>query len=159
VNSSNAQWRSLLGSPKPNNYQRDVELLLRVAAFDEGLQKYERPLKEFLNNFMKRHQKSPAVWLEVIRDKLTRGIEIAAKHLGSKPFHVRGPLNAAALDSVICAVMRNLDSPQQGLIERYEALRTDPKFLTLISTSTADEASVQERFRMASERLYPSVTA
>ena len=49
----NADWRSILGKPKLDKHQRDVELLLRIFAMFERSSKYEKPMKEFLNQTMK----------------------------------------------------------------------------------------------------------
>jgi len=154
VNSSNRDWRRLLGTETLSPFQRDVELLLRVLTFSDTDSTYVRPLKEFMNKYMLLHRNADEPWLAEQRIRLERSLKIAADNLGERPFHVRGPLNAAVLDSVLCAVIGNSSKPQGDLRKHYQELTKDKDYLNLVAQSTSDEASVKARFTRAAETLY-----
>jgi len=48
-------WRKILGKPLLDKHQKDVELLLRIFALVGAAKNYEKPMKEFLNKAMTKH--------------------------------------------------------------------------------------------------------
>lgn len=153
-NVNDENWRQILGSKLPNKFQKDVELLLRCVSLFDSIDQYEKPLKEHMNKHMKANQRVPGAKLESIRTRLSRTMKIIFEKLGSKPFHVRGPLNSAVLDCVTCAIMRNVDADHSALAERFKTLISNDRFKTLIGQSTSNETILRERFRLALEVLY-----
>lgn len=153
-NRDNKTWRLILGTKTENKYQKDAELLIRCISLYEGFDHYEKPMKEHLNRYMKQNQNAPAERLEKLGEQLSRCVDIIAQ-LGPRPFHLKGPLNAAALDSVFCAVLANLDADHGALKDRYDALRNDENFLKLISMRSSDVSNVRERILYARQSLYP----
>jgi uncharacterized protein with ParB-like and HNH nuclease domain len=49
-------WRLIFGSNVAHKRQKDVELILRFLAFYENGENYERPIKDFMSNFMQEKQ-------------------------------------------------------------------------------------------------------
>ena len=46
---ADSNWRKILGKETFDKHQKDVELLLRVFALSQSWEKYEKPMKEYLN--------------------------------------------------------------------------------------------------------------
>lgn len=69
--------------------------------------------------------------------------------LGPKPFHIRGPLNSSALDSVLCTILENLEKMPNNLGERYEQLKSDEFFSNATFYGTSDVGVVHTRFKAA----------
>ena len=51
------KWRLILGKTNFDKHQKDVELVLRLFALSNRVDEYEKPMKEFLNQAMKRDRK------------------------------------------------------------------------------------------------------
>lgn len=153
-NKENENWRSILGTKRENNYQKDVELLVRCISLHENLKNYEKPLKEHINRYMRSNQRASPEKIESLRSELARCMKIVAS-LGERPFHIKGPLNSAVLDSVVCAVLANLDKNHKDLPIRYQELRSNPEFLDIVSERSSDEKVVRGRFALARRILYP----
>src|SRR5206468_3883100 len=96
----NDNWRNLLGRPRIDPRLKDAELVLRVVALGRKWREYERPMKQFLTDFMgsltgdrgKEHREEDEAFF-------LRACQRAVEHLPDKPFHVRTRLNLAALDA------------------------------------------------------------
>lgn len=146
-------WRSLLGQPTQNKHQVDVELVLRVLAFINGAEKYEKPMKEFLNKVMKKNRHGDTPDVQRFRKFFPLVTKRVVDALGPKPFHIRGRLNTSALDAVLSTLIQNYDRIPEDLATRYEKLIEDPKFETLTTIGTTDTATVKQRFRMVRKDL------
>lgn len=147
-------WRKILGQRTPNKHQSDVELILRVFAFHAAADTYSKPMKEFLNNVMKNHRtgnSSAAVSFYNTFPKLT---SIVVDNLGEKPFHIRRPLNRAAMDVVMAQMLENIDQLPQDLGDRFHQLRRNEKFLHLTHVSTSDETTVKDRLQLVRNILF-----
>jgi len=148
----NEHWRSILGRPKIDKRLRDVELVLRVVALQYSWDTYEKPMKTYLNKFMALVNKKPkeelSGFLEQVRIDFEWAVRIIDENLGAKPFHIRGPVNYAVLDSIYGAVA-NLENEPSDLAEQFAALIKDEAFLSAVSISTSDEKVVSARFQKA----------
>lgn len=147
-------WRKLVGKNTFDRHQKDVELVLRIFALTYGFEKYEKPMKEFLNNAMLNHQSGDTK--EAI--EFSKAFpEICAKtvqYLPEKPFHLRGGrLNVSALDSVLATILMNRRKIPANLGTRYSDLVKDEKFNEATLYSTSDVAVVKERFKAAKSHL------
>src|SRR5258708_14552166 len=78
---------------------------------------------------------------------------LVVKHLGAKPFHIRGPLNSSALDAVMCTIIDNLDDVPDDLDKRFKTLRKDEAFVGATYYGTSDTTVLQKRFQRAKELL------
>src|SRR5436305_1289588 len=99
-------WRKIYG--RKSARLKDQELILRFLAFYFEGEKYERPMKEFLNKFAREHRKPTKEFLEASKKEFTNTIDVIFKSIGEKAFRPIGPINAAVFDSVTVGVARRL---------------------------------------------------
>lgn len=147
-------WRKILGKPNLDKHQKDVEIVLRLFALVGAVDKYEKPMKEYLNNAMRKHAAGTGKKADLFFSVFPKVTALVASSLGDKPFNLRGPLNASALDAVMCVLLEqpNGVSPEQ-LRERYAALRVHKDFRTLTLLATTDTKTVHARVKLAREVL------
>ncbi len=147
-------WRTILGKKHLDRHQKDVEILLRVFALVGAVNKYEKPMKEFLNIAMKRHNegdtKKVIKFLEIF-PKVTKAV---VSSLGPKPFHLRGPINVSALDSVMCVLIENFNKFDPNNLEsRYKKLLADREFERVTQLGTTDKQTLQDRINLVRSYL------
>lgn len=150
----NDQWRDVLGKPKPDKRQRDVELILRFLALFHDRQEYEKPMKNFLNTFMEANQeptKDQAASFQSLFSETTKTIYEA---LGPRPFHIRAGLNAAVFDAVYTVTAHHLGDVPGNFPERFHALIHDEDFLGLVSSRTTNTDVVERRLAQADRILF-----
>jgi hypothetical protein len=147
-------WRNLIGKSTYDRHQKDVELVLRVFALAYGLNKYEKPMKEFLNKTMLEHQSGDTRSLEEFAVVFPEICALAVERLPTKPFHLRGGrLNVSALDSVLATMITNRAKLRIDLADQYAELRKDKKFDDATYYSTSDVVVVKDRFDAAKRYL------
>lgn len=150
-------WRFLIGKPVVDKRLRDVELVLRVLALSQDLPSYEKPMKRFLNTFMLRHRHmNDADLTEAIRSQGKSFQDACARILeavGEKPFHLRGRLNFAVMDSVMAATIACPQISGDDFKRAFEALIADPDFVDKATRNTSDEATLEGRFAKAFEYI------
>ena len=150
----NKNWRRILGKPKIDRHQKDVEILLRVFSLVGHVTSYEKPMKEFLNRAMKGNQSGSTERVKKFMAAMPGVLELVVKALGDKPFHIRGPLNASALDSVLCVL---IESPSKvssdRLKENYGKLLQDADFQRYTELATTDAKTVQDRVALVRKYL------
>ena len=146
------EWRDVLGRKGEDKRMRDIELILRFFALHEDWKRYQKPMKEFLNAFMKKHQhdedfaKYESLFVATTRSVL--------KALRSRPFHIKAGLNAAVFDAVYVAFARGGGSVPADVRSRFKRLIRNEEFLQLVGVSTTDERVVRRRLDMAREGLF-----
>ncbi len=149
-----SNWRKIIGKPYLDKRQKDIELLLRVFSLVGASKDYEKPMKQFLNITMKKHSTGKSKKVAAFFEVFPKMTEMVVAKLGSKPFHLRGPLNASALDSVFSVIIENnkgIDA--RTLKERYKALKVDREFNEYTSYNTTDTKTVQARIRIVKQYL------
>lgn len=146
-------WRNIIGKKMLDKYQKDVEQILRIFAISERSDKYEKPMKEFLNRQMDLHRTGKDQASVTFRREFSAVCELVDANLPPKPFHVRGPLNLAALDSVMATLIHYKKARVDGLAARYKKLIDDKKFKEAIFFNTSDASVVQERMKLARQYL------
>ncbi len=139
-------WRLILGRKNLDKHQKDVELLLRIFSLVGSQGGYEKPMKEYLNKAMKKHQggntKKVVNFLKIFPEVTEQIIS----ELGEKPFNLRGPINISALDSVMSVMIENHSKLSKfSLSERFNKLIVDEKFLEDTSVNTTDIKTVSSR--------------
>jgi Protein of unknown function DUF262 len=147
-------WRTILAKKPLDKHQRDVEMILRIFAMSERGRDYEKPMKEFLNQQMRNHGKGK----DTAKTKkfVERFGEVTAAivaQLAPKPFHVRGPLNLAAMDSVMAVLIRKSTNIPTDLKARYAKLLADDDYRKAIFFNTSDPKEVEERLKLAYKHL------
>lgn len=143
-------WRKILGNAVEDTHQKDVELLLRIFSLSSlNWLKYEKPMKQFLNTSMDIHKDGNSEKVINFKVAFPKAAELICSKLGNKPFHVRGPLNSAALDSVFCIILDNLDNIPDDIQDRYKKLVKDPIFIEATYYGTSDVSVLHSRFKAA----------
>ena len=147
------EWQALLGRDRPDKRLRDVELVLRIVALHMDAERYSKPMKQFLTLHLASMDRSSPKDLQGIDNGFTRACRAAA-NLGTKPFHLRGPLNVAAIDSVLATLMTAPDPLSiSDLSNRYETLRHDEDWASAAALNTSDVSVVKQRFERTAKIL------
>lgn len=149
----NSNWRKILGKKMPDKHQKDVELILRVFGLSNYLNEYEKPMKEYLNRISGKHKKGDSKQVANFVKKFPLTCKLIIEELGEKAFHVRGPLNTSAFDSVFCVLLNNLNKIPNDLNKRFKKLVIDPKFVDYTNLATTDTKIVNERFEYVEKKL------
>ena len=147
----NPDWRQIFGRPTTDTRMRDVELIVRFFALFEDSEQYAKPMKTFLNDFMKKHQ-----WEKLdqpYRRNFKGTVERVIAALGPRPFHVRRGLNAAVFDSVMIAFARSETTPSD-IATRWVTLLGNPSYDDATRSSTTDVDTVRRRIEIATEILF-----
>lgn len=146
-------WRKLIGKKALEKHQRDVEMILRIFAIEERGILYEKPMKEFLNTQMRAHRKGD----DVVTKSFVRGFlavtRMISDTLPEKPFHIRGPINLAAMDSIMSVLIKHRDLVDDDIHDRYLRLLKDKNFQSAIFFNTSDAVTVKERLNLAKKYL------
>jgi hypothetical protein len=147
-------WRRILGKGPLDKHQKDVELLLRVFAFAYESEKYEKPMKEFLNQAMTKYRLAQGPVVDSFRHDFPTVCRQVLAALGDKPFHPKGRVNASALDSVLGLLVANRSRFPTDLNERFRRLLADPCFSETLSVSTSDVSVVRQRVATVAAHLF-----
>ena len=148
-----SEWRSIFG--KVHSRLKDQEMILRFFALYEGIEKYDRPLNDFLNKFAGNNQNADEQKLNELSKLFLDSSNIFLKSIPRRPFRLTKSLNVAVFDSCMVGMAKRLaadpaKSPEPKLVEEaYENLLTDPDYIEAVSRSTADEAFVKRRVNKA----------
>ncbi len=144
-------WRDVFGIQQPDARMRDIELIVRFLALNEGSDEYSKPMRKFISDYMARHQK------ESNPDKYGRvfieTIEQVLESLGGRPFHIRRGINVAVFDSVMVAFAQSKKTPAD-IQERYTTLKDHERFTAITTAGTTDVQVVQERLELANKVLF-----
>jgi hypothetical protein len=150
---SNSHWRAVFGGISTR--MRDQELILRFFALYYNSDEYTKPMKEFLNRFMKRYRdiaRAKAVEFQQIFEATARTIH---QTLGPRAFKPTKAVNAALCDSVMVGIARRLSTgpinASDQLKAAYDELKSNTEFKSAIESATTDESSVRSRLRMATD--------
>ena len=146
-------WRKIIGKKTFDRHQKDVELILRIFAFGFFFDDYEKPMKEFLNRTMDREKKGNSNQVLALVKNFKIMAERIVSVLGERPFHLRGPLNSAALDSVFATLLRIKGAFPKDLSNRYTQLAKDTVFMETTLHSTSDSSVIKKRFDVVREYL------
>lgn len=148
-----AEWRKLIGQPKIDKRLRDTELLLRVLALSASWSAYKKPMKRFLNNYLETSRKLNASEMERYLNETKADFSAICKytlhHLGEKPFHLRGRLNYAAMDSTLVAAGIALKKGVADFKRRYDVLLEDDEYIQWCTKDTSDEKILIGRIKKA----------
>jgi uncharacterized protein with ParB-like and HNH nuclease domain len=145
-------WRGLYGAK--SRRLKDMELILRFFAFLYYGEKYESPMKLFLNRYMATNRRLE----KQSRDELSSIFKDTAQTildaLGEKAFRPKRAINAAVVDSLMTGVAKRLLA--KGRIKkvpefkkRFERLLKDKDYIAATETGTAQEANVKTRLSKA----------
>lgn len=147
-------WRKIIGRPYLDKHQKDVEFLLRVFSLVGAYKDYDKPMKQFLNKSMRKHRKGTTVKIKTFFDVFPKVTKMIIDQMGPKPFHLRGPLNISALDSVMSSLIeRYKDVDKSKLKQQYGKMVKDKDFEWSTIYNTTDAKTVQTRFEIVKKYL------
>jgi len=141
-------WRKIIGKETYDKHQKDIELILRIFSLSEKWQEYEKPMKEYLNINMEKDRDGISGRVKRFVTLFPKATAIIIAQLGDKPFHARGPLNSAILDSVFCTILDHLDKVPANLKDRYKELLGDSVYKEATFSSTSDASVLKKRFKL-----------
>lgn len=144
-------WRQIYG--KKSNRLKDQELILRFIALYFDLERYEKPMEEFLNKFATKHTNADKDFLKESKKIFIDTIDVAFKSFGTSAFRPERALNAAVFDSVMMGLAKRvakgpIDDVQQLLLS-YSKLFEDSEYMRAVFQATSNEASVETRIGKA----------
>ena len=146
-------WRKILGKKTFDRHQKDIELILRLFALTCYFDEYEKPMKEFLNRIMNREKAGTSQKVLQFQKDFPHAAATVVSSFGERPFHIRGPLNSAALDAVFSTILQGLQKLPVDLSRRYKQHLADQKFLDTTVSATSDLAFVKQMFQTARDHL------
>jgi len=150
-----SNWRNIIGKPNLDKHQKDIELILRVFSLVNASEQYEKPMKEFLNKAMKKHETGESKKVNNFLKVFPEVTKIIVNTIGEKPFHLRGPLNISALDSVMSVLIEQHNKIDKiNLVEKYEALKNDSYFKDEVTINTTDTKTVNNRLNRVAKILF-----
>lgn len=147
-------WRNVLGKPHQDSRQNDVQLILRYMALFHNSKNYKKPMKDFLSKFMGKNRNPTEGFLMEEQNRFRKTCDILIEHLGERPLHPKGALNASFFDAVFIAFAKNINSIPDNIQERFEQLRSNKEFQIKIGEATTDPEVVQTRMKIAEEILF-----
>jgi uncharacterized protein with ParB-like and HNH nuclease domain len=144
---SNKDWRFLYG--QTNIRMRDQEIILRFFAF--YLIPYTKPMKGFLNKFMKKNRNF-SFFSEIMLEKIfCETIAIIRKSIGRRAFKPQGKFLAALADCLMVGIAKRLENKKLVNLKNvkvcYHKLLGDKDFMDAITTHTSDEPNVKSRMK------------
>ena len=115
---------------------------------------YEKPMKQFLNVAMRDNKKGTSKKVSIFFNVFPKVTKMIINQLGPKPFHLRGPLNISALDSVMSLLLENYSRVGESTLKnKYSRLIKDNMFESSTRYNTTDYKTVRERFKVVKDYL------
>jgi hypothetical protein len=146
-------WRSIFGKVNPR--MRDQELILRFLALYFYSDRYEKPIKGFLNRYMKLNRHLALQSTSEVEKAFLPTVQLISESLGNRAFKPRRALNAAVFDSVMIGVARRLNQGEvtdlDALQTQYRTLLENEDFVRVTQESTSDEENVRRRIELATD--------
>jgi hypothetical protein len=145
-------WRQLVGKKSPA--LKDHELILRFFALLYISDKYERPMKEFLNEYLGFNRYCEKQKKEELASVFHSTVDTILQLLGPMAFRLKVVVNAALADAILTGMARRVADTSKKIDAEaaqsaYKTLLADKRFIESISKSTADEKNVADRLSIA----------
>lgn len=147
-------WRKILGKPKLDPRQKDVQIILRYMALLHNNRTYSRPMKDFLSTFMKSRQNPSDEFIDYERKRFMKICDIILAELGERPFNPKGLMNPSFFEAVSIAIAKNIDTPPINLKNKFHSLKENHDFKRSISEATMDTDAVKKRLEIAEQVLF-----
>lgn len=151
----NRAWRAIYGDV--NLRQKDKELILRVLALYFDLDSYERPMKVFLADFMRKNRDLGKYDAEALARAFIPSVEFANEHLGRSAFRPQRALNASVTDAILVGTAKRLSA---GSIQDANAYKdtvaqvlNSQEFIDFYRVGTTNKDKVTKRIVMIAEAL------
>lgn len=147
---NNTDWRKVFGAE--NERLKEQELILRFFALYYERNKYQKPLKSFLNKFMYKNRDFEKYSESDLSNLFENTIKPISVLFGSKAFRIGRPFNAAAFDAIMVGLAERLKKGRvehESLIQAYNELIKSKEFIENTKGGTSDEKSIEERMNLA----------
>lgn len=141
-------WRKILGIPKADKNQKDVEIILRLFALFEVWNEYEKPMLRYLNRQMDENREFDTDRAKRFKKRFPEVTKLVAGKL-TRPFRPRNVINSAMLEGVMVALLENPSFRDDDLVKQYAALASDKAFVRVLREATTDTLNVKERITRA----------
>jgi uncharacterized protein with ParB-like and HNH nuclease domain len=147
-------WRLIFGPPHKRS--KDQELILRFFALLFDRDNYEKPMKTFLNKYMKANKDASAAELKDHKDTFEVTIDRVFAAFGKGAFRPRRTINVAVFDSIMVAIAECPDASTEQIQSAYQSLLDDDEYVLWTSKATSDEKIVDSRIERAIDVLNAS---
>ena len=104
---NNPHWKKIYGPASIR--KKDEEIILRFFALYYSLEKYERPMKTFLNGFMENHRELDDDLSGQFRSMFESTIATVAEVLGPEALRPERNLNVSVADAVLVGLAHRLE--------------------------------------------------
>ena len=165
--SEDATFKEIMGIKKPEKRMKDIELVLRFAAFyNKGFLNYKPPIKSFLNLEMEDNRHINDYKAKNLKTGFKNSVELVKVIFGKNAFKryyagkgssscdghwEKSKFNASLFDIIMDSLARidknkayqHLDDIRDGLIE---LMTSDQDFINSIELSTSSSQAVKARF-------------
>lgn len=145
-------WRTLLGSPKVDSRQKDIELLLRFISLLEW-HDYQKPLKEFMSRSMRRLNRKTKEDLEDLTNLFIETCKRVETALGPRAFHITSGLNTAVYDSMMVGIAKSPAATAENILNMYKTLLADTDYRKSVRDATTDMEVVRKRMEAVANAL------
>lgn len=145
-------WRQTFGE-KYNRRLKDQELVMRALAMFQRREKYESPMRDFLNDFAN-IKDIPKKELDGLTSRFKEAIRLVNECYGNKAFRPSRAFNAAVFEAVMVGLASRFASAKSApdptkFTTAYDKLLRDGDFLKACERATAREDTVQARQKLA----------
>jgi hypothetical protein len=147
----NESWRELYGAVSPRG--KDQELILRFFALYFNLTNYQRPLKQFLNDFMSKNRAFRLVGESTLKKTFVDSVSFSIEQLGAKAFRPVRNLNSALMEAILIGTGKRLEAKpirNKGKYKyAYRNLMANTDFVASFNGATTDVEKLRLRISTA----------
>lgn len=152
---TNQDWRQIYGDVSLR--QKDKELLLRFCALYFDPDAYERPMKVFLSDFMRKNRHLELYDAATLDEAFLPTVKLANSALGRNAFRPQRALNASVTDAILVGTARRLTvSPVNDkdlYAERVQEVLQDHQFADMYTVGTTNKDKVLGRIARVTDIL------
>jgi Protein of unknown function DUF262 len=146
-------WRRIYGKRSPR--LKDEELILRFFALMHAVHDYKRPMRVFLDDYLDSNKDIPDQSFSDLASLFVKTLDVFYEVLADRAFRPEKALNAAVFDAMMVGCARRLQkgdvTKKDEIATAYGTLLADETFRRNYQRATADEESVKNRIKLATE--------
>lgn len=147
-------WRKFFNDNNAIDHFQDVELILRFFALYDRIEQYNRPMKDYLTEYMKNIPDEDKI---AKKELFISTIESVYLYLGSRAFRPNNGINSSVFDSVMLAFAKNRNNIPPDIKDKYDRLCTNKEYIKYCGQSSGDNSSVRYRIQMANDYLFGEI--
>jgi hypothetical protein len=109
-------------------------------------------MKEFLNKAMSVNKSGRTARVADFQSTFPKVTKLIVDQMGERPFHIRGPIDVAALDSIMSVLIENYKKlPKEGLKRKMDKLLKSDDFQAWTQPGSSDAKVLQDRVALVRE--------